>query len=370
MTTSSRRSFGSVRKLPSGRFQARYTDPYGVKRRAPQTFDRKSAATAWLAQQQADITRGMWQAPRADTRTTLAEFAADWMERPPRELRPKTVEHYRSLLRTHILPTLGAVPLAALDVDAVETWWRGLDPGKPTVRAHAYRLLHAILTTAVQRRRITANPCHIEGAATPKRQKTIRPATPAELAMIADAMPPDLRCMVLLAGWCGLRRGELMELRRSDVDLPLGVVRVERQAQQINGTGKHLVGPPKSEAGIRSVAMPAGVQAAVAAHLDEHVGPEPTALLFPGADGVSHLTESVLRDRYDVARRAAGRPDLTFHHLRHTGATLAARAGATVAELQARIGHSTPRAALIYQHAATTRDTEIAAALNRMMSRG
>lgn len=366
--TGSRRSFGSVRKLPSGRFQARYTDPHGIKRRAPETFDRKAAATAWLAQQQADVDRGLWQTPRTDSRTTLGEFAEQWMRHPPRELRPKTAAHYAMLLRVHIVPTLGDVPLAALDRDIVEKWWRALDPAKPTARAHAYRLLHAVLGTAVQRRFLTENPASIEGASTPKRASRIRPATPAELAAVASAMPENLRAIVLLAGWCGLRRGELLELRRDAVDLPFGVVRVDRQVVRVNGTGEFIVGAPKTDAGVRTVAMPATVRDAVAAHLDGHVGPEKTALLFPGADGTSHLTETVLRARFRTAREAAGRPDLRFHDLRHTGATLAARAGATIAELQARIGHSTPRAALIYQHAATQRDTEIAAALDRMMT--
>jgi integrase len=88
--------------------------------------------------------------------------------------------------------------------------------------------------------------------------------------------------------------------------------------------------------------------------------------VFPAADGVSHIAPSTLYRVYYPARKAAGRPDLRWHDLRHTGAVLAAQTGATLAELMSRLGHSTPQAALRYQHTAKGRDTEIAAALSRM----
>ena len=74
----------------------------------------------------------------------------------------------------------------------------------------------------------------------------------------------------------------------------------------------------------------------------------------------------MLKRPFDRARQAAGRPDLRFHDLRHTGAVLAAQTGATLAELMARLGHSTPGAALRYQHAAAGRDAQFAAALSRI----
>ena len=91
------------------------------------------------------------------------------------------------------------------------------------------------------------------------------------------------------------------------------------------------------------------------------------ALLFPSVhDPAVQVHSNTLRRHWIKARAAAGRPDLRVHDLRHTGAVLAAQAGATLAELMARIGHSTPQAALRYQHAARGRDTEIAKALSRL----
>jgi integrase len=96
-----------------------------------------------------------------------------------------------------------------------------------------------------------------------------------------------------------------------------------------------------------------------------YVNPNHGALLFPAAHG-GHMAPSSLHAVYKPAREAAGRPDLRFHDLRHTGAVLAAATGATLAELMARLGHSTAGAALRYQHAAAERDKVIAAALSEL----
>ena len=103
---------------------------------------------------------------------------------------------------------------------------------------------------------------------------------------------------------------------------------------------------------------------AVKDHLRKHVRPAQDALVFRAATG-GHLAPASLYRVYYPAREAAGRPDLRFHDLRHTGATLAAVSGATLAELMARLGHSTPAAAMRYQHAAADRDKVIAEALSR-----
>lgn len=159
--------------------------------------------------------------------------------------------------------------------------------------------------------------------------------------------------------------GELAELRRVDVDVKRGVIRVRRGVVRIST--EVIVGTPKSLAGIRDVAIPPHLLPVVRAHLDAHVGAEPAALLFPFGDGRNRSPNS-LYWHYYPARVAAGRPDLRFHDLRHTGAVPAASTGATLAELMARLGHSTPAAAMKYQHAAADRDRVIADALPRLAS--
>jgi integrase len=170
--------------------------------------------------------------------------------------------------------------------------------------------------------------------------------------------------MVLLAAWCGLRFGELAELRRSDLDLKNGRIRIRRAVVRVGG--KSVVGTPKSDAGIRDVAIPPHLLPILKAHIGEHAEFGRDGLLFPAAGG-GHLAPSSLYKVFYPARKAAGRPDLRWHDLRHTGAVLAAATGATLAELMARLGHSTQGAALRYQHAAQDRDMEIARRLSAMV---
>jgi integrase len=192
----------------------------------------------------------------------------------------------------------------------------------------------------------------------------IRPATLDELVKLVDAMPDRYQAMVLLASWCALRFGELTELRRRDVDLDDGVIRVRRGVVRTK-TG-FTVTTPKSKAGERDVDIPPHLLPALREHLVEHVRPDPDALLFAAADGREHLAPASLYRSWYKARDAAGRPDLRFHDLRHTGAVLAAATGATLAELMERLGHSTPGAALRYQHVAAGRGRQIAEALSRL----
>ncbi len=171
--------------------------------------------------------------------------------------------------------------------------------------------------------------------------------------------------MTLLAAWCGLRFGELTELRRKDVDLANGIVKVRRGVTRVGG--ECVVGTPKSDAGIRDVSVPPHLLPMLTDHLDGNLSKSREGLLFPLAgDPTKHLAPASLYRVFYPAREAAGRPDLRWHDLRHTGAVLAAQTGATLAELMDRLGHSTPQAALRYQHAAKGRDAQIAAALSRI----
>ena len=169
--------------------------------------------------------------------------------------------------------------------------------------------------------------------------------------------------MALLAAWCALRFGELAELRRSDIDVTNAVVHVRRGV--VRGHAGRAVKDPKSEAGQRDVNIPPHLMPAVKDHLRDHVAASRDALVFPAAAG-GHMAPRALYAVYYPAREAAGRPDLRFHDLRHTGAVLAAATGATLAELMARLGHSTVGAAMRYQHAAADRDKAIAAALSKL----
>ena len=384
--------WGSLRVLPSGRVQARYrADVNGLSQRftLPTTYDTLGDAEAALAAVRADIQAGRWVSPDEATRQrereslTFGEYAERWLTH--RDLKPRTKAHYRSLLDRHVRPILGPARLVDVTPADVRAWHQSLDASKATLRAHAYSLVRAIFTTAYSDDLVPANPCRIRGASSTKRRPKWEPLTRDQLAALVAAMPDRHQALVLLAAWCGLRYGELTELRRGDVELVTedgsvvaGVLRVRRAVTRVteDGVTRAVVGTPKSDAGIRDVTIPPHVLPAVVSHLAEHVAPEATALLFPAADGTSHLAPSAFYGKAPTKTRAghgfyrarieAGVPELREHDLRHMGSVLAAQAGASLAELMGRLGHSTTAAAQVYMHAAAERDAEIAKRMSEM----
>jgi integrase len=361
--TRKRGTFGNVRALPSGRFQARYRDPFGQRHTAPTTFLTRGDADGWLATVHADIIRGQWlpESKVTTTRTTLRDYSSTWLAN--RDLRPKTATEYRRLLDCHVLPTFGDQPLGAIGSEQVRAWYAGMAK-RPTQQARAYGLLAAILRTAVTDDLLPATPCRIRGGAKVKRSRTIRPATPAELATMAAAMPAQYRMLLLVCAWGSLRFGEAAELRRRDVDAKDGVVRIRRGVVRVKGQA--IVGAPKTAAGVRDVHLPPFLLAPLAEHLLAYAQPGRDGLLFPSETG-EQLATSTLYGAWWEARKAAGREDLTWHGLRHTGATLAAQSGASVRELMARLGHETPAMAMHYTHAAAEADKALAERMGRLV---
>lgn len=282
------------------------------------------------------------------------------------DLRVRTRELYRGLLDRHILPELGAVELSKLSPSKVRSWNAQLlgpsGPGASTA-AKAYRLLRAMMRTAVVDEVILRSPCQIERAGVERSAE--RPiATVAEVTALADAIAPRFRCLVLLSAWCGLRRGELLGLQRKDLDMLHGTVRVERAMHQlVNGT--LIVGPPKTDAGRRTVAIPPHVLPEVTSHLDRYTAARPDSLVFTGEKG-GPVRPHVLQKAWVASKTATGLGHLHLHDLRHAGNTWAAATGASTKELMARMGHSNSAAALRYQHATADRDRAIAEALSAM----
>ncbi|MCB2175598.1 MAG: site-specific integrase [Actinomycetales bacterium] len=365
-----RRGFGYIRRLPSKRYQASYIGPDTARHSAPHTFEAKGDAEAWLAEERRACESPQWVAPKdraalAEARrpVTVGEYAESWIVR--RDLRPRTRAHYRSMLDRFILPRFADRPLAAVTPREVAEWHHALaQQTGPTYRAHAYSLLRTLYRAAIAEDEAATSPCRVPGAGQSKRVRKIEPATLAELEALTKAMPERLRAMVLLMAWCALRFGEATELRRKDVDLTNGVLHVRRGVVRVDG--ERIVGETKTEAGRRDVAVPPHLIPVLRDHLATHAAWGRDGLLFPARDG-GNLPHSTFLDHFHDAASAAGRPDLTPHMLRHTGAVLAAQTGATLAELMARLGHTTPAAAMRYQHAAQGRDAQIAAALSAMV---
>jgi len=364
-----RRSWGQLRKLPSGRWQAKYTGLDLIVYPAPSTFETKMDAEGYLAAVRRRIDLGTWVAPTSKpasaTPRTVGAYAERWLEqRHP--LKPRTRELYGRLIRNHIAPTLGHKPIDQVTSSTIREWFNALDPSKPTVRAHSYALLRTILGTAVDDGLIPANPCRIRGGGQTQRAHAIRLLTAPELVELVQAMPEALRAGVLLSAWCGLRYGELAELRRGDVETDGSVLHVRRGVVYIDG--RHLVSAPKSAAGVRDIAVPPHLAPVVVDHLAAHTSRARDALLFPGDDG-NHLAHWQFRHQLYKAARVIGCDDLHVHDLRHLGAVLAAQSGATIKELMQRMGHTSPAMSMRYQHVAAGRDAQIAAAMSAMVGK-
>lgn len=362
-----RRRFGRIRRLPSGRYQARYPGPDGIDRAAPETFASKTAAGVWLTLKEAEIRQGEWLDPDAG-KVRFGEYADTWVS--DSVLKPRTEELYRGLLKNHLKPAFGQTFLTDIREADVRRWRKErlrtgpqqARPFGPVTVAKAYRLLHTIMNTAVDDGRIRRNPCRIKGAG--QEHSDERPVVPVRvLVQLLDNVPERYRALLLLATFANLRFGELAGLRRNHVDLDECEVRVRKSTAETDD-GRLIDDDPKSRAGIRVVSFPEEIEPELAHHLEHFAAPGPAGLVFVGPKG-GRLRRSNFRKFWHQARDAVGMPALHFHDLRHTGNTMAAAEGASLRELMERMGHSSPRAALIYLHATRERDRKIARGMGK-----
>lgn len=359
-----RRRFGKVRKLPSGRHQASFVGPSGVRQTAPRTFRTKTDADRWLSAVEADLSRGTWLNESLG-REPFGAYASAWLRDHPK-MGPRYKETCYRNLRLHLAPLL-EVPLRAITPAVVREWHaaalRGTG-GRASI-AQSYRLLRAVMNTALRDGAITKNPCQIPGAGSDRAKE--RPvATPAQVVALIEAITPRYRAAVLLAAWCGLRRGEVLGLHPADVDLTAGTVTVRRARVELLATPQAFDADPKTDAGRRTVTIPPHVLPILAAHMTTWTGED---RVFIGRDGRPMRGDAV-RQAFDRARRRAGMPGFRFHDLRHTGQTMAAATGATIKDLMRRLGHSSPAASYRYLHAVDGRDAVIAAALSDLAAHG
>lgn len=423
-----KRDFGEIERLPSKRYRARYMN--GVERySAPVTFTTKAEAEAWLSSERRLLEReasepGTWLPPLVRIENAKRQAEEAERNRPPlftdyaetwlrerrvkgRPLAAETIRKHRTQLDLRLLPAFGSLRLDQITPQMVNAFFDDLIAAghSEKVRRETYSTGSAILSTAVSAHGPLVgrvSPFAIRGAgsgSTPKRHTF---ATATEVAQLAARVPPEMRIVVLLAAWCGLRVGEIQALRRSDVDLAAKppVIRIRRSYDPHAQAFKE----PKSEAGIRDQHIPEHLLEPLRAHLKSVVTGR-DGLIFPspvnpghpisrdtwngrltcatcgkkaqdcaaaqrsrkrGAAKVArHSFEAVLNGWYG-ARAQIGRDDLHFHDLRAAGATQLARLGYQVSEIQAWLGDSTPEAALRYIRATDDRKERMAADLSRV----
>jgi integrase len=391
----SRRRFGQVTKMRSGRWQARFTVPLdhpsgrgGQIVTAPHTFEPntygRQAAGDWLRAEELRLnTEGAsWrtlaehaEADRirtaAETAPTFAEYAEVWLRaRKVRghPLQESTKRGYLIWLGKYVQPTFGEMPLDTITAADVVRWYEGLPHDKGKTVRECYALAKAIMKSATAADGVlpgAVNPFTIDGAGTigKRADKRTEVIEDADLDLILATIRPEWRAMIALALGCGLRFGEIVALRRSDVDLRAKppVVRVRRAVGTGPG-GKRYEKEPKSRAGIRDQRIPGGVGKVLTEHLRTYVAGR-DGLLFPGPSG-DWLQPTRFRDLvggWRDVREAVGRP-INFHDLRATGATRLAQKGAHVAEVQAFLGDSSSQAAERYVRATQSRMDDLTAA--------
>lgn len=359
------RQFGTIRKLPSGRFQARYSH-LGRQVGAPDTFLTKTDARRWLSSVETDLARGDHFDESVGS-VKFEQYALRWLEE--RALRHRTREMYESQLRKWIFPTFQSVSLKDITTPHVRSWRAGLlktHLAENTV-AKIYRLFRTIMETAVEDGLLRANPVKLKGAS--KERVHLRPeVTFRDVVRLAEVIESEFSALVWTAATSGLRFGELTALRRFDVDTSTGQLRVLKSLSFEKGVGP-VLGPPKSSSGERMVTVDPVTFELLRKHIDTFTGPEADALVFRSIKG-SPLLNRYFQPSWDRAKRKAEvNPEIRFHDLRHLAGTTTASSGASTKELMARLGHSTPDASLRYAEATEARDAEIASNIGDRIAR-
>ncbi len=366
----SRRGFGTLRKLPSGRWQASYVGPDAGRHTSPTTYATKTDADFWLLEERRHrelVGPDGWTSPAVRAAAavkgsgpTLRQYAPEWIrdKLATKEIRRTTAEKYEQALRLRVLdrngvPALGDVPVAELSPRQVAAWWRKLDHDHERACDLAYQALRAMMQQAVVDELRPDNPCRVKGAGGASSRRPIEPLTPAQVQACADGMPEQWAIAVPLGAWCSLRSGEVRELRRRDIDLSTDrpVVHVRRGVVRVGG--KLEASTPKTHAGVRDVGIPAPLVEPLRKHLAEHAQPGANGLLIWSEATGAQVHDASLRRAWNRATKDAGVSGFRFHDLRHTGLTYAGMAGATVRELQHIAGHTTPAMAMRYQEIAS-----------------
>lgn len=360
-----RRARGSVSRNRVGNWQVRYTDPHGV-RRAAGTFQRKGDAEQALARVLTAIENNTWAVlddtagdglnPKTVTLREASKLYTDnRMNRQGRSLSWNTAAEYPRLV-DKVLTAVADKPLRSITARDIERWWSLVHQSTPAQASKSYTHLKSVMKYALKRKWIRENPCDIEGAS--NYRPPVEPETPTdtEVALMLELADQPMRTVLALAAHCGLRKGEILELRRKDItteEAPDGAswlyVHISR-AVVWEGENNPKVSPPKTPGSIRSVAVSkkGGAEEALLDRLREIPEHPETLLVSKDREGQIHWAESMLNPRWQKLRAQAGYGG-HFHALRAYHGTWYAQQGATPKEVMDRLGHTTDRISLRYQ---------------------
>ena len=361
----SRSSWGKVRKLPSGRYQASHLDPEGRRLNAPHTFQNKKMAQVWLAEQQTSMAKGTWKAVAHIAPVLFLKAAERHIELQTtsrgKQLHGSTKALYRRLLRTQ-LADFHNKELRSITSNQAERWWRErTSTGKVTTASKAYKLFHAVMNRALIDGEIGSNPCRIRGAHTATTGKDLYVPSVEDVGNLVAGIAPEFKAAVVLASYGGLRFGEWSALTRQDLqmisdgDQSYFRVHVTKALSKIGSV--LVLGPTKSAEGVRSIDLSSQLLPIISQHLSNFSQAGNSGLLFHDASG-GYVSHDYFIRRFNKASALAGIPQVTPHALRHFGATQKVRLGINFADLRKWLGDSTNQAALGYVHAAKNQEAQ------------
>ena len=354
---------GHVEKLPNGRSKARYRIPGGRER--SKTFKRKKDADVYLARAEADISRGIWRDPSSG-RITYAEWASQYLESSVHK-RATTLARDHQVNDKHLAPALGGIPLASisrLDVQRlVNSMNTKLQPA--TVRTN-YGVLRAILNAAVLADVLAQSPC-VGVKLPPKSPSNVPFIDATQIMELADYMPSEYRCAVLLGGVLGLRWSEVAGLRVGRINFLRETLEVVETLSEVNG--KLLIADPKSPASRRVMSVPSFLIIELSRHLKRRGRPEQGEYVFTMPEGGPLRRANFNRRYFQPAVKAAGLTGVTFHVLRHSAAGVMIDQGAHVKQIQQRLGHSSVSTTMdVYGHVLAATDGDLNRALEEAFS--
>jgi integrase len=360
----SRRSWGSVRQIDGGRYQARYLDPETRRLTpAPETFATKRAADAWLAKKRTELAAGTATDDRTGSRPLWDWWPGYWRSVQSHKVRTKIA--YETAWRLRVEPRFGHMPVRRIKPSHVDEWIADMtEQGVSASKViEATGVLKRVLDRVVRDKAIAVNPCDQRTSTLPKRPKTDRPVlSPVEVERLAMAMAnePD-RVLVRLLAYGGLRIGEALALRWTDVDLGRKTLTVRESVEDT--MGKVTVGPTKTYA-MRTITLPD----ALATQLHSLcTGVDECGLVFPNRNG-SHLRYRNWRRVWDKACARSG-VTATPHDLRATCASLLIDVGASPKDVQSQLGHEDIQTTLnLYARVRPERSADLAARLDALIA--
>jgi integrase len=271
---------------------------------------------------------------------TFGEVAAQWYQSKEMRLKGKTLEGYRSMLDTHVLPKWKNAAIGDIDWQSIQKWVGELNKTKPQRRkteglsasrvVQTYHVFRGALSYAVRSRMLSVNPA--PDIDLPRKPTNTRRYLNHQQVADLAAGCGEFDALVLVLASCGLRFGEATALKREDVRVDRARIDEHNAVEHVNG--QYRIGPTKTHEN-REVPIPAPVLKL----LHERLVGSPAGLLFPGADG--YLKNHEFRKVFDPVATKAGVGGLSPHELRHTCASLAIHSRADVKTVQKLLGHAT-----------------------------